>query len=45
MPRIYERRLSAAKKLEAAETSPVCTAVKLHNKKQKAHAKAFKNVG
>ncbi|KAL1946280.1 hypothetical protein VTO73DRAFT_15407 [Trametes versicolor] len=43
MPRIYERRLSAAKKLEAAETSLVCTAVKLHNKKQKAHAKAFKN--
>ncbi|KAI0720717.1 DUF221-domain-containing protein [Cerioporus squamosus] len=42
MPDLYERRLKAAKKLESAETSLINTAVKLHNKKLKAEAKAAK---
>ncbi|KAI0656899.1 hypothetical protein C8Q70DRAFT_301969 [Cubamyces menziesii] len=42
MPDLYERRLNAAKKLESAETTLLNTAVKLHNKKLKAEAKAAK---
>ncbi len=45
MPDIYERRLAAANKLESAETNLVNTAVKLHNKKNKADAKATKKAG
>ncbi|EIW55322.1 DUF221-domain-containing protein [Trametes versicolor FP-101664 SS1] len=45
MPDIYERRLAAAKKLESAEVNLVNTAVKLHNKKQKADVKASKKAG
>ncbi|KAI0676509.1 DUF221-domain-containing protein [Trametes maxima] len=40
MPELYERRQAAAKKLESAETTLLNTAVKLHNKQQKAAAKA-----
>ena len=42
MPELYERREKAAKKLESAETALLNTAVKLHNKKLKAEAKASK---
>ncbi|KAI0631057.1 DUF221-domain-containing protein [Trametes polyzona] len=45
MPDIYERRQKAAKKLESAETTLLNTAVKLHNKKLKADAKAAKKAG
>ncbi|KAI0642619.1 DUF221-domain-containing protein [Trametes meyenii] len=40
MPDLYERRQNAAKKLESTETTLLNTAVKLHNKQQKANAKA-----
>lgn len=42
MPELHERREKAAKKLESAETNLLNTAVKLHNKKLKAEAKASK---
>ncbi|KAI0350828.1 DUF221-domain-containing protein [Trametes cingulata] len=45
MPDLYERRQKAAKKLESAETNLMNTAVKLHNKKLKAEAKAAKKSG
>lgn len=49
MPEVYERRLKAAKKLEAAETSLLCTAVKFQNKRQmkdkRARQKAVKDDG
>lgn len=44
MPELFERRQNAAKKLESAETALINTAVKLHNKKLKAEAKADKRV-
>ncbi|EJF57403.1 hypothetical protein DICSQDRAFT_183264 [Dichomitus squalens LYAD-421 SS1] len=45
MPELYDRRQSAAKKLESAETNLLNTAVKLHNKKLKAEAKQAKKSG
>ena len=45
MPDIYDRRLKACNKLEAAETSLIAMATKLHNKKLKSAAKAAKKSG
>lgn len=45
MPDLHERRVTACKVLESAETSLMNTAVKIRNKQQKKAAKAAKKAG